>query len=45
MYLVYDNVTGKWLLDFLAGLTVFSLVTAFCYMLIIVLLPELIVIP
>ena len=37
----YDNVVGKCLLDFLAGLTVFSLVTGLPCILIIVLLQEL----
>ena len=34
----HDNVVGKRLLDILAGLTIFSLVTGFSYILIIVLL-------
>ena len=39
--ILYDNVVGKRLLDFLAGLTVFPLVTDLSYILIIVLLQEL----
>ena len=41
----YDDVVGKRLLDLLAGLTVFSLVTDLSYILIIVLLQELTVFP
>ena len=42
----YDNIVGKWLLDFLAGITVLSLVAGYLiYILVIVLLQELTMFP
>ena len=45
MIILYDNVVGKCLLDFITVLTVFSLVTGLSYIFIIVLLKELTVCP
>ena len=41
----YNNVGGKRLVDFLAGLTVFSPITGLSYVLIVILLQELMVFP
>ena len=45
VFISYDDVVGKLLLDFLAGLTVFSLITGLSYIWIIFLLQELTVFP